>query len=79
MDPVGRVCTVTVSANGHVVVLQISFPASYPYNTPPSFQFIQGTSVNPSIKSKLHKVLLLSELPLLLMIHFDFIDFEICS
>ncbi|KAJ1524264.1 hypothetical protein ONE63_010778 [Megalurothrips usitatus] len=57
MDPVGRVCSVTVSANGHVVVLQISFPASYPFSTPPTFQFMQGTSVNPSSKSKLHKVL----------------------
>ncbi|XP_026282882.1 GATOR complex protein Wdr59 isoform X2 [Frankliniella occidentalis] len=57
MDPVGRVCTVTVSANGHVAVLQITFPANYPYNNAPSFQFIQGTSLNPASKSKLQKVL----------------------
>ncbi|XP_034236039.1 GATOR complex protein WDR59 isoform X2 [Thrips palmi] len=57
MDPVKRVCTVTVSANGHVAVLQISFPPTYPYTTPPTFQFLQGTSLNPASKSKLQKVL----------------------
>ncbi|XP_063236858.1 GATOR2 complex protein WDR59 isoform X2 [Bacillus rossius redtenbacheri] len=57
MDAVRRSCTVTASRNGHVVVLLVTFPPSYPYNSAPSFQFGQGTSIDTAAVAKLLKVL----------------------
>jgi hypothetical protein len=58
MDAVKRSCTVTATRNGHVVILQVSFPPSYPYSAPPTFQFAQGTSIDNNTMAKLLKVIL---------------------
>ncbi|XP_021927704.1 GATOR complex protein WDR59-like isoform X3 [Zootermopsis nevadensis] len=57
MDAVRRSCTVTATRNAHVVILQVSFPPSYPYSAAPTFQFAQGTSVDNNTMAKLLKVL----------------------
>ncbi|XP_069692365.1 GATOR2 complex protein WDR59 isoform X2 [Periplaneta americana] len=57
MDAVRRSCTVTAQRNAHVVILQVSFPPSYPYNAAPTFQFAQGTSIDNNTMAKLQKVL----------------------
>lgn len=57
MDPVKRTCTCTAAVDAHVVILNVNFPSSYPYNALPTFQFAQGTTVDTLMKSKLLKVL----------------------
>lgn len=57
MDAIKRNCTVTAGVDGHVVILHINFPSSYPFNAIPTFQFAQGTSVDNLMKSKILKVL----------------------
>jgi hypothetical protein len=57
MDAVRRSCTVTATRNAHVVILQVSFPPSYPYNAAPTFQFAQGTTVDNNSMAKLLKVI----------------------
>ncbi|PSN51284.1 WD repeat-containing protein 59 [Blattella germanica] len=56
MDAVRRSCTVTATRNAHVVILQVSFPPSYPYNAAPTFQFSQGTSIDNNTMVKLLKI-----------------------
>ncbi|GFG32156.1 hypothetical protein Cfor_09334, partial [Coptotermes formosanus] len=57
MDAVTRSCTVTATTNAHIVILQVNFPPSYPYNAAPTFQFAQGTSIDNNKMAKLLKVL----------------------
>uniref|UniRef100_A0A1B6EDS3 RWD domain-containing protein n=1 Tax=Clastoptera arizonana TaxID=38151 RepID=A0A1B6EDS3_9HEMI len=57
MDIVKRSCTVKAAVNGNIVVLNINFPPSYPYGASPTFQFVQGTSVDNAAKTKLTKVI----------------------
>ncbi|XP_067001039.2 GATOR2 complex protein WDR59 [Anabrus simplex] len=57
MDLVHRSCTATATRSGHIVILLVNFPPSYPYNSPPSFQFGQGTSVDSNAMAKLLKAL----------------------
>ncbi|GLV45719.1 WD repeat domain 59 [Carabus blaptoides fortunei] len=57
MDVHSRSCTITASANGCLVIMQIIFPPAYPINAAPSFQFSQGTTVDDVITSELLKVL----------------------
>lgn len=57
MDAVTRSCTVTATTNAHIVILQVSFPPSYPYNAAPTFQFAQGTSIDNNKMAKLLKVI----------------------
>ncbi|KAL1124371.1 hypothetical protein AAG570_001000 [Ranatra chinensis] len=57
MDPDKRTCTLTANANGSVAALHISFPANYPHNIAPIFQFAAGTTVDSATKAKLLKVL----------------------
>ncbi|GLG98684.1 GATOR complex protein WDR59 [Gryllus bimaculatus] len=57
VDLVRRSCTVTATRNSHIVILLVSFPPNYPYNSPPSFQFGSGTSVDSNAIAKLLKAL----------------------
>jgi hypothetical protein len=57
MDAVTRSCTVTATTNAHIVILQVNFPPSYPYNAAPTFQFAQGTSIDNNKMAKLLKVI----------------------
>ncbi|GFY67711.1 GATOR complex protein WDR59 [Trichonephila inaurata madagascariensis] len=57
MDATKRFCTVSVRSVKYHVVLKLLFPANYPYNNSPSFQFCKGTNIDDEMKSKLLKVL----------------------
>ncbi|KAF8783299.1 GATOR complex protein WDR59 like protein [Argiope bruennichi] len=57
MDATKRSCTVTVNNGKYIVVLKLLFPATYPNNNPPSFQFCKGTNIDDEMKSKILKVL----------------------
>ncbi|XP_076318578.1 WD repeat domain 59 isoform X2 [Tachypleus tridentatus] len=57
MDPTKRTCTVTAVHGKHCVCLKLTFPVSYPYKAPPTFQFSKRTTVNNNLKTKLIKVL----------------------
>ncbi|GIY95576.1 GATOR complex protein WDR59 [Caerostris extrusa] len=57
MDLLKRTCTVTVVSGKYIVILKMSFPANYPNQNPPSFQFCKGTNIDDEMKSKILKVL----------------------
>lgn len=57
MDAQERTCTVTASNANYNVILKVNFPANYPYNAQPTFQFCHGTTVDSSIITRLLKVL----------------------
>uniref|UniRef100_A0A1B6LD05 RWD domain-containing protein n=1 Tax=Graphocephala atropunctata TaxID=36148 RepID=A0A1B6LD05_9HEMI len=57
MDVSRRTCLVKASVSNLSVLLQITFPANYPFGTMPSFQFAAGSTVDIVIKTKLLKVL----------------------
>uniref|UniRef100_A0A8C5WKW0 WD repeat domain 59 n=1 Tax=Leptobrachium leishanense TaxID=445787 RepID=A0A8C5WKW0_9ANUR len=57
MDAVNRSCTVSVHCGSHRVRMLVTFPAQYPNNAPPSFQFITPTSITSAMKAKLLKIL----------------------
>lgn len=66
MDASKRSCTVTVLGGKYIVCLKLSFPITYPYNNPPSFQFLDNTNIDEEIKAKILKVIIL----LLLLLSF---------
>ncbi|KFM67155.1 WD repeat-containing protein 59, partial [Stegodyphus mimosarum] len=57
MDANKRSCTVTVISGKYIVSLKLTFPTTYPYNNPPSFQFCKGTNIDDEMKNKVLKVL----------------------
>lgn len=58
LDPIKRHALVKVSANGHMIVLEINFPSNYPSpNVPPEFIFCENSSINDSLSISLLKVL----------------------
>ncbi|XP_020819271.1 GATOR2 complex protein WDR59 isoform X1 [Phascolarctos cinereus] len=57
MDAVDRSCTVSVHCSNHRVKMLVKFPAQYPNNAAPSFQFINPTTITSTMKAKLLKIL----------------------
>ncbi|XP_027474614.1 GATOR2 complex protein WDR59 isoform X9 [Callorhinus ursinus] len=57
MDAADRSCTVSVHCSGHRVKMLVKFPAQYPNNAAPSFQFINPTTITSTMKAKLLKIL----------------------
>ncbi|XP_077166334.1 GATOR2 complex protein WDR59 isoform X2 [Paroedura picta] len=57
MDAVNRSCTVSVHCSNHRVKMLVMFPAQYPNNAAPSFQFVNQTTIPSTMKVKLLKIL----------------------
>ncbi|KAJ7312114.1 hypothetical protein JRQ81_006455, partial [Phrynocephalus forsythii] len=57
MDAVNRSCTVSVHCSNHRVKMLVMFPAQYPNNAAPSFQFVNQTTLPSTMKAKLLKIL----------------------
>lgn len=58
LDAVKRHAMIRVSANGHVIMLQVVFPENYPHNDyPPDFIYCQGTSIDDNLAESLIDVL----------------------
>ncbi|XP_012661614.1 GATOR complex protein WDR59 isoform X2 [Otolemur garnettii] len=57
MDAADRSCTVSVHCSGHRVKMLVKFPAQYPNNAAPSFQFVNPTTITSTMKAKLLKIL----------------------
>lgn len=58
LDSVKRHAMIRVSVNGHVIMLQIVFPESYPgQECPPEFIYCQGTSIDDNLAESLIDVL----------------------
>ncbi|XP_053127088.1 GATOR complex protein WDR59 isoform X2 [Hemicordylus capensis] len=57
MDAVNRSCTVSVHCSNHRVKMLVMFPAQYPNNAAPSFQFVNQTTIPSTMKAKLLKIL----------------------
>ncbi|XP_067327077.1 GATOR2 complex protein WDR59 isoform X3 [Anolis sagrei] len=57
MDAVNRSCTVSVHCSNHRVKMLVMFPAQYPNNAAPSFQFVSQTTIPSTMKAKLLKIL----------------------
>ena len=58
LDPIKRCATVRITANGYVIMLQITFPQNYPNpGDPPEFNYCQGTSLDENLSNSLMKVL----------------------
>uniref|UniRef100_A0A8C6X5U5 GATOR2 complex protein WDR59 n=1 Tax=Naja naja TaxID=35670 RepID=A0A8C6X5U5_NAJNA len=57
MDAVNRNCTVSVHLSNHRVKMLVMFPAQYPNNAAPSFQFVNQTTIPSTMKAKLLKIL----------------------
>ncbi|EHH60564.1 WD repeat-containing protein 59 [Macaca fascicularis] len=53
MDAADRSCTVSVHCSNHRVKMLVKFPAQYPNNAAPSFQFINPTTITSTMKAKL--------------------------
>lgn len=54
LDATKRLAMITTKANGHVILLQITFPQSYPSpQTSPEFTYCPGTSLDDSMASTL--------------------------
>ncbi|GAB0090407.1 GATOR complex protein Wdr59 [Sergentomyia squamirostris] len=56
LDSVRRSAAAQISANGHIIVLQIFFPTNYP-NVLPQFSYMSGTSVEDTLSAQLMRVL----------------------
>ena len=56
LDPIKRNATVRISVNGHIIMLQVLFPADYP-NVVPEFTYCQGSTINVIMSETLMKVL----------------------
>ncbi|XP_055010272.1 GATOR complex protein WDR59 isoform X2 [Boleophthalmus pectinirostris] len=57
MDAVNCSCVVTAHFGTHQVHLVVKFPAQYPNNAAPTFQFVSPTNIPNSMKSKIYKTL----------------------
>lgn len=56
MDAVNRSCFVTARCGSNRVRLVVKFPAQYPNNAAPTFQFVSPTTIHSSMKIKIQKV-----------------------
>lgn len=56
MDALNRSCVVSAHFGSHRVHLVVKFPAQYPNNAAPSFQFIPPTTIPSAMKTKIQKV-----------------------
>ncbi|KAK3570465.1 hypothetical protein QTP86_019455 [Hemibagrus guttatus] len=57
MDAVNRTCFVSAHCGVNQVRLVVKFPAQYPNNAAPSFQFVPPTTISSSMKTKIQKIL----------------------
>uniref|UniRef100_A0A8C2JR61 WD repeat domain 59 n=1 Tax=Cyprinus carpio TaxID=7962 RepID=A0A8C2JR61_CYPCA len=57
MDAVNRSCIVSADCGANRVRLVVKFPAQYPNNAAPSFQFVSPTNISSSTKTKIQKIL----------------------
>ncbi|XP_016364734.1 WD repeat-containing protein 59 isoform X1 [Sinocyclocheilus rhinocerous] len=57
MDAVHRSCFVSADCGASRVRLVVKFPAQYPNNAAPSFQFVSPTNISSSMKTKIQKIL----------------------
>ncbi|XP_064640221.1 GATOR2 complex protein WDR59-like isoform X2 [Lineus longissimus] len=57
MDAGKRTCTVSAISGKYLVKMVMSFPAMYPNNAAPSFEFIAPTTIDKTNQNKLTKVL----------------------
>ncbi|XP_034161042.1 GATOR complex protein WDR59 isoform X1 [Pangasianodon hypophthalmus] len=57
MDAVNRTCFVSAHCGANQVRLVVKFPAQYPNNAAPSFQFVPPTTISSSMKTKIQKIL----------------------
>ncbi|XP_029353332.1 GATOR complex protein WDR59 isoform X4 [Echeneis naucrates] len=57
MDAVNRSCVVSAHFGGHQVHLVVKFPAHYPNNAAPTFQFVSPTTIPSAMKTKIQKTL----------------------
>lgn len=57
MDAVSRSCFVSADCGANRVRLVVKFPAQYPNNAAPSFQFVSPTNISSSMKTKIQKIL----------------------
>lgn len=56
MDALNRSCVVSAHFGSHQVHLVVKFPAQYPNNAAPTFQFIPPTTIPSAMKTKIQKV-----------------------
>ncbi|KAM9765615.1 GATOR2 complex protein WDR59 isoform 2-T2 [Menidia menidia] len=57
MDAMNRSCVVSAHFGSHQVHLVVKFPAQYPNNAAPSFQFVPPTTIPSATRTKIQKVL----------------------
>lgn len=57
MDPVNCSCVVSAHFGSHQVHLVVKFPAQYPNNAAPTFQFVPPTTIPSAMKTKIQKIL----------------------
>ncbi|XP_028665885.1 GATOR complex protein WDR59 isoform X2 [Erpetoichthys calabaricus] len=55
MDAVNRSCAVTAHCRSHQVRMVVMFPAQYPNNAAPTFQFTNPTTIPSTMKAKILK------------------------
>lgn len=56
MDAVNCSCVVSAHFGSRQVHLVVKFPAQYPNNAAPTFQFVSPTTIPSAMKTKIHKV-----------------------
>ncbi|XP_068166100.1 GATOR2 complex protein WDR59 isoform X2 [Antennarius striatus] len=57
MDALTRSCLVSAHFGSHQVHLVVKFPAHYPNNAAPAFQFVPPTTIPSAMKTKIQKIL----------------------
>uniref|UniRef100_A0A7N6FCY7 RWD domain-containing protein n=1 Tax=Anabas testudineus TaxID=64144 RepID=A0A7N6FCY7_ANATE len=57
MDAVNCSCVVSAHFGSHQVHLVVKFPAQYPNNAAPTFQFVSPTTIPSAMKNKIQKIL----------------------
>ncbi|XP_027137018.1 GATOR complex protein WDR59 isoform X1 [Larimichthys crocea] len=57
MDALNRSCMVSAHFGSHQVHLVVKFPAQYPNNAAPTFQFVSPTTIPSAMKTKIQKIL----------------------
>lgn len=56
MDAVNCSCVVSAHFGSHQVHLVVKFPAQYPNNAAPTFQFVPPTTIASTMRTKIQKV-----------------------
>uniref|UniRef100_A0AAX7UYA0 RWD domain-containing protein n=1 Tax=Astatotilapia calliptera TaxID=8154 RepID=A0AAX7UYA0_ASTCA len=57
MDALNHSCVVSAHFGSHQVHLVVKFPAQYPNNAAPTFQFVSPTTIPSPMKTKIQKIL----------------------